>query len=510
MTQGACLTAIKVLLVFLPVFCFGQTGASQVFTRQNGTGAVLRSVESKLRETVSVTDFGADPTGVADSLAAYNRCKSSVAFCSFPPGVFSFSAPVLLPTGNSGITGTSNAVTTLRYTGTADITDFVLLGGSITYNVTLSGLTIVGNSHVTNVVHALQTDQNSLISNLQIKSATGTCLLVESAVAATFANIGCTDSTGAQSPRPAVGIKVISSNVVIFVNPVVENLITGTGILLPSCVSCKFIGGTSESNGINVDVGSVSNGTQLIGMDNESPCTENVRDAGLNTHIIDGLYAGVSGVVGCSATPPSVHYTSTATGGKTEGIVGDQIIIDSGAKQIFTERNNLGNNFGSVSTVLLDSGTASVSIDDRMCCGGGASPLPNKLPGQTLLGTAGGGNANVMILGQPRMEFTPNNAFRCTGVDTGCAGASANNALVAGLVKPDGTPVTVQAGLRVTIFLGDSLRAGSNTLNLNNSGAMLIVRATDGGNLTVPYIGSGLPVDFLNLGGTAWIAMGSQ
>jgi len=35
-----------------------------------GTGAVLRSVQAKLREGVSVTDFGADPTGVADSTAA--------------------------------------------------------------------------------------------------------------------------------------------------------------------------------------------------------------------------------------------------------------------------------------------------------------------------------------------------------------------------------------------------------------------------------------------------------
>jgi polygalacturonase len=37
---------------------------------QAGTGAVQRTVESKLQDVVSVKDFGADPTGVADSSAA--------------------------------------------------------------------------------------------------------------------------------------------------------------------------------------------------------------------------------------------------------------------------------------------------------------------------------------------------------------------------------------------------------------------------------------------------------
>ena len=37
---------------------------------QSGTGAVTRSVQTKLRETVSVLDFGADSTGISDSTAA--------------------------------------------------------------------------------------------------------------------------------------------------------------------------------------------------------------------------------------------------------------------------------------------------------------------------------------------------------------------------------------------------------------------------------------------------------
>ena len=46
---------------------------------QAGTGAVQRTVESKLQDVVSVKDFGADPTGVVDSTTAIqNACNAAV------------------------------------------------------------------------------------------------------------------------------------------------------------------------------------------------------------------------------------------------------------------------------------------------------------------------------------------------------------------------------------------------------------------------------------------------
>ena len=45
-------------------------GSSLVGHIASGAGAVARTVQGKLRDTVSVKDFGADPTGVADSTAA--------------------------------------------------------------------------------------------------------------------------------------------------------------------------------------------------------------------------------------------------------------------------------------------------------------------------------------------------------------------------------------------------------------------------------------------------------
>lgn len=46
--------------------------ASEVSYTPAGTGAVTTTVQSKLRETISVKDFGADPTGATNSAAAFN------------------------------------------------------------------------------------------------------------------------------------------------------------------------------------------------------------------------------------------------------------------------------------------------------------------------------------------------------------------------------------------------------------------------------------------------------
>jgi hypothetical protein len=47
--------------------------AGAVTFLQAGTGAVPTNVQAKLRETVSIADFGGDPTGVADSTTAINN-----------------------------------------------------------------------------------------------------------------------------------------------------------------------------------------------------------------------------------------------------------------------------------------------------------------------------------------------------------------------------------------------------------------------------------------------------
>ena len=53
-------------------------GSSFIGFEQAGTGAVTRSVQDKARETVSVLDFGADPTGVADSTTSFINAGNKI------------------------------------------------------------------------------------------------------------------------------------------------------------------------------------------------------------------------------------------------------------------------------------------------------------------------------------------------------------------------------------------------------------------------------------------------
>jgi hypothetical protein len=83
-----------------------QVGAAVTYTSP-GTGATPRTVASKLAEWVSVTDFGADPTGVADSTTPVANAYARVVAMGggtlfFPPGTFSMSS---MPTiAQNGVT----------------------------------------------------------------------------------------------------------------------------------------------------------------------------------------------------------------------------------------------------------------------------------------------------------------------------------------------------------------------------------------------------------------------
>ena len=76
------------------------------------TGAVNRPINEKLSESVSVLDFGADPTGVADSAPAFQAAIAASLSIYIPAGTYTIgttgSSGTLLylgiNTGNSSIT----------------------------------------------------------------------------------------------------------------------------------------------------------------------------------------------------------------------------------------------------------------------------------------------------------------------------------------------------------------------------------------------------------------------
>jgi len=83
---------------------------------QGGTGAVDRTTASKLQESVSVLDFGADPTGVADSTAAIQNAINAMTTAGgtvfFPPGTYKTTVPLTVA-GNVNLVGSNLAASVI-------------------------------------------------------------------------------------------------------------------------------------------------------------------------------------------------------------------------------------------------------------------------------------------------------------------------------------------------------------------------------------------------------------
>lgn len=475
---------------------FSGTGIS-AFTRGAVPGGGL---------IVWATDYGADSTGARDSLAALQSAyvaAGTTGTVMIPSGTYKVSAQWAMSTSGVSVICESQAAV-LQYTGSGAIDSVAFVGSASTflYNQRFEGCTVKGNSHSTYTVHADKTN-HSVLQNLDLKGAITSALFIDQDVADLFQSITVSAATGSFSYVPVNGIQVANSNTNTIIQPVVEmGYVSGSsaptvGILMDTAAEATTVsGGTSEANGINIKLSSLSSNTLIQNMDDEVPCTDNLVDAGTANIVSGGLHAGVSSTGGCTTTPISIHYLSTANAGNTSGITGDQIVVDSGAKVITLGSNVLANNWVPNGDEILDSGTATLILPtNRHCCGGAL--LPGKFPGGNTSGTV---NVVSSLLGSTTMDLGPNVNVLNNG--------SVNYALNMTLLRSDGTQVPVAAGLIIHIIsLPADLRAGANTLTLNGVGPYPILNAL-GGNLAGVY-GASLPLT-LSLTGANWFVEGAQ
>lgn len=80
-------------------------GAALIGFIQSGLGAIQRTIGSKLRERVSVLDFGADPTGVNDSTAAFNAALVASLKVYAPAGRYLINGIVRMKRDGSSLFG---------------------------------------------------------------------------------------------------------------------------------------------------------------------------------------------------------------------------------------------------------------------------------------------------------------------------------------------------------------------------------------------------------------------
>ncbi len=126
-------------------------GAGLVGYSQGASGSVLRTLEAKAQESVSVLDFGADPTGVADSTAAFNAAAASAWQVIVPAGTYKTTAAIVRPAGVTFI-GQGRQKTIITATGNYPVFQTIgtstasLLGGGV-QNMTLFGTWASNNAN---------------------------------------------------------------------------------------------------------------------------------------------------------------------------------------------------------------------------------------------------------------------------------------------------------------------------------------------------------------------------
>jgi hypothetical protein len=91
-------------VVTFSIAALGTVDASNVSYNEGSAGAVNTSVQSKLQESVSVQDFGADPTGVDDSYPAFVAALAAAQHILIPAGTYKVSQQIDI-TGDKTITG---------------------------------------------------------------------------------------------------------------------------------------------------------------------------------------------------------------------------------------------------------------------------------------------------------------------------------------------------------------------------------------------------------------------
>jgi Pectate lyase superfamily protein len=285
-------------------------GAEMIGYLPFGTGADATTVHAKLRETVSVTDFGADPLGVTDSSPAFQAAHDALP---------TDGGEIFVPRGrylmNAGITTTKPV--TYRGTGSSTVNNevggstlykaatvttplFTLSGGSAALkNMTLQGVTGNTGNGVTILAGRCTIEDLSVfnmggdgvrigsdagvnanlwtIRNLKSKSNTGNGLHVSDKVSPTGAdaNGGTLLHADLQS-NGAAGCLLTNSQLNTYVGLVCQNN-TGRGLsLLAGADSNSFIGGDFESSGadeVGIEAGATSN--RFIGGNVAGTMTDN-------------------------------------------------------------------------------------------------------------------------------------------------------------------------------------------------------------------------------------------
>lgn len=285
----------------------GAAASSFVGFIQSGAAAVARSAQDKLRETVSVKDFGAIGDGVAVDtaaiLAAVAYAKANNVGLIFPAGTYKYATALVIDWSGARITFAGKV--TLLYTGASAyavaIDGGALIGAVFDVQFGVGNAPIIQAVGTTSGMFCRAVGQNSRVE-MKCTAALTRALLVNFAVGASF-RVCASNNVDGYVQVPTNGVQLDARGAAELVSDcefffIVEG-VAGDGVVSTAAVHCTM-SGTSEGNGGRGYVESgLSQSNMLTNMDNEANAGADYALGGFGTLLINTLStsAAVTAVV---------------------------------------------------------------------------------------------------------------------------------------------------------------------------------------------------------------------
>lgn len=300
------------------------SGASLIGFIQVGAGAVQREAQAKMRDAVSVSDFGAVGDGVTDDTEAIQAALSAHKVVAFPHAEYLLSSPITLQAGQVvHLTGAtikpSSALTTAAWTATgAD--DIHIFGGTFegtgaafsTGNENLMVLTSCANVRIYGT-----TFTKSRNEGLRLVGCSGS--VVQGVRAANNYGVGLQD-------RDGVGNKWLACDGVDNGDTGVATSTGGRGLLTWRCIDTQVLGGRF--------VGNTEYGLRVYSQTGDSSSSSDIKVVGAhaedNGKIDFYVYNEIGSLSTIQFTGCTVRRTTDPTG-QAIALQGDNISWDGGS-----------------------------------------------------------------------------------------------------------------------------------------------------------------------------------
>ena len=291
------------------------SGSSLVGHIAAGTGAVATTVQTKLRESVSVKDFGAAIGGTAAAnTAAFNLaitdCKTNDKALEIVGGPYALTAGGVDFAGQGlQIIGVGPAI--LQFEGTGR--GFVLNGGTAGSGIgemSVENILIIGGPNITDGFYSTGV-WRSTFKNIEVRECNNNAFTILHGVSSTYTNLKYSTNAAAQTTKPTKGL-VLNSNGTgyytadcTFINCIMEGF-PGRGCYIVDGSGNVFVGGTFEAVGIGLEISAPSIRNKFVNVWFEANTTNDAEVYG-DSNIFDGCNFG--------SAPSSLNVQLVTAGG---------------------------------------------------------------------------------------------------------------------------------------------------------------------------------------------------